>query len=84
MPVFARQYTDADIWALVAYMRALQQGRASAIDVPKPTEAQLAVADPHGTAIQRGAAVSFAQGCQLCHGAVGNALGELALRERES
>ena len=26
----------------------------------------------------------FAQGCQLCHGAVGNAPGEPALRERES
>ena len=84
MPGFGRQYGDQDLWSLVNYVRALQQGRAGAIDVPKPTEAQIAVADPHGNAIARGAAVYFAQGCQLCHGAVGDAPGELALRERES
>jgi mono/diheme cytochrome c family protein len=28
--------------------------------------------------------VYFAQGCQLCHGAVGNAPGDLALREGDS
>ena len=84
MPAFAKQYADADIWAIVSYVRSLQQGRASTIEVPKPTEAQLAVADPHGNAAARGAAVYFAQGCQLCHGAVGNAPGELALREAES
>ena len=84
MPAFAKQYTDADIWSLVAYIRALQQGKAGALQVPAPTEAQLAVADPHGDAVARGAAVYFAQGCQLCHGAVGNAPGELALRESET
>lgn len=84
MPAFAKQYADADIWAIVSYVRSLQQGRASTIEVPKPTQAQLAVADPHGNAAARGAAVYFAQGCQLCHGAVGNAPGELALREAES
>jgi mono/diheme cytochrome c family protein len=68
----------------VSYIRALQQGRAGPIDIPRPTEAQLAVADPHGNAIARGAAVYFAQGCQLCHGAVGNSPGQLALRERGS
>lgn len=84
MPAFAKQYDDADIWALVAYVRALQQGRTSAPNIPVPTQAQLAVADPHGNAAARGAAVYFAQGCQLCHGAVGNAPGELALREAET
>jgi mono/diheme cytochrome c family protein len=84
MPAFGRQYKDDDIWALVEYIRALQQGRASAITVPLPTEAELAVADPHGNAVARGAAVYFAQGCQLCHGAVGNAPAELALRSRET
>jgi mono/diheme cytochrome c family protein len=84
MPGFGRQYGDQDLWSLVSYIRALQSGRAGTIDIPKPTEAQLAVADPHGNAIARGAAVYFAQGCQLCHGAVGTAPGELALRERDS
>lgn len=84
MPAFARLYKDEDIWALVSYLRALQQGRAGTINIPVPTEAQLAVADPHGNATARGAAAYFAQGCQLCHGAVGNAPGQLALREGES
>jgi mono/diheme cytochrome c family protein len=84
MPAFARQYQDQDIWALVSYVRALQQGRASAISMPILTVAQLAVADPNGDATARGAAVYFAQGCQLCHGAVGDAPGQLALREGES
>jgi mono/diheme cytochrome c family protein len=84
MPSFGRQYSDQDLWSVVSYIRALQQGRAGAIDIPRPTEAQLAVADPHGNAIARGAAVYFAQGCQLCHGAVGNSPGQLALRERGS
>jgi mono/diheme cytochrome c family protein len=84
MPAFAKQYDDADIWAIVGYVRSLQQGRAGAIEVPAPTQPQLAVADPHGSTSARGAAVYFAQGCQLCHGAVGNAPGELALREAET
>ncbi len=84
MPAFAKQYDDADIWAIVAYVRALQQGKTSGLTIPAPTQAQLAVADPHGDATARGAAVYFAQGCQLCHGAVGNAPGELALRESDT
>ena len=82
MPAFGGQYADRDIWALVSYIRALQQGRGSSLDVPAATAAQLAMADPHGTPVQRGAAVYFAQGCGLCHGAVGNAPGDLGL-ERE-
>jgi mono/diheme cytochrome c family protein len=84
MPAFARQYQDQDIWALVSYVRALQQGRASAISIPISTVAQLAVADPDGDATARGAAAYFAQGCQLCHGAVDDAPGQLALRGGES
>ncbi len=84
MPGFGGQYNDQDIWALVGYIRALQQGRAASLDVPKPTSAQLAMADPHGTPVQQGAAVYFAQGCADCHGAVGNGPGELGLgREAE-
>src|SRR5512135_827761 len=33
MPAFAKQYADADIWAIVSYVRSLQQGRASTIEV---------------------------------------------------
>ena len=83
MPAFDKQFQDQDIWAMVSYMRALQQrgSGVAALAVPTATTAQLAVADPHGNATQRGAAVYFALGCQTCHGAVGNAPGELGLRE---
>src|SRR6185437_5100066 len=39
-----------------------------------------AQANPAGDAVQRGAAVYVAQGCQGCHGTPGGAAGELALR----
>jgi mono/diheme cytochrome c family protein len=51
-----------------------------AIDVPTPTSAQLAEANPFGDAVQRGAAVYFALSCEKCHGAIGNAPGQLGLR----
>ena len=82
MPGFGKQYSDADLWAVVGFIRTLQQGgRANTPNIPTPTEAQLAVADPNGNTVARGAGVYFAQGCQLCHGAVGNAPGDLAMRE---
>lgn len=85
MPGFGSQYSTQDLWSIVTYIRQLQQGRASTIEIPVPTAAQLAVADPlSATAAARGAAVYFAQGCALCHGAVGNAPGELGLREAET
>jgi mono/diheme cytochrome c family protein len=80
MPGFGDQYTDNDIWSMVSYVRALQSDQATPIVVPTPTTAQLAAADPHGDAVQKGAAIYFAQGCQTCHGAVGNAPAEMALR----
>lgn len=84
MPGFGRQYSDQDLWSIVAYLRQLQQGRASTLTIPPATAAQLAVADPHSAnPAARGAAVYFAQGCAYCHGAVGNAPGELGLREAE-
>lgn len=79
MPGFGDQYDDQQIWALVTYIRALQNGQAQAIAVPTPTSEQLAVASPSGSAAERGAAVYFAAGCHTCHGAVGNAPGELGL-----
>ncbi|MBI5880095.1 MAG: c-type cytochrome [Chloroflexi bacterium] len=81
MPGFAAQYDDQNIWALVAYTRSLGKSNAQgALVVPTPTTEQLAKADPAGDAAARGAAVYFAQGCQLCHGAIGNGPGELGLR----
>ena len=78
MPGFANLYTDNDVWSIVAYVRTLGSGR-TAQSVPTPTAAQLAVADPKGSAEQRGAAVYFAMNCASCHGAVGNAPGDLSL-----
>jgi mono/diheme cytochrome c family protein len=86
MPAFGGQYSDQDIWSLVAYLRSLQKPAASpapALAIPSATTEQLAVADSAGTAVQRGAAVYFAQGCAECHGAIGNAAGELRLRSGE-
>ncbi|MGI9147774.1 MAG: c-type cytochrome [Chloroflexota bacterium] len=51
-----------------------------AADVPAPAVDQLGRADPLGSdPAARGAAVYFAQGCQLCHGATGNAPANLSL-----
>lgn len=82
MPGFGQQYNDQGIWSLVSYIRALQGGQADAVIVPTPTMLQLAAANPSGDAAQRGAAVYFAQGCQGCHGPIGNAPGNLSLRGR--
>jgi mono/diheme cytochrome c family protein len=80
MPGFSSQYNDQEIWALVSYMRSMQPGQVQLPAVPAPTADQLSFADPAGDAAHRGAAVYFAQGCASCHGAVGNAPGELGLR----
>ena len=82
MPAFGGQYTDAEIWAMVAYLRALQRGTASALAIPEPSLAQLAAADLSVSRQTRGAAIYFALGCHLCHGPEGDAPGELAIRGR--
>jgi len=82
MPAFGGQYKDADIWAMVAYLRHLQSGSASALAIPEPSLAQLAAADPSVSRQARGAAIYFALGCHLCHGPEGDAPGELSIRGR--
>jgi mono/diheme cytochrome c family protein len=82
MPAFTDQYTDAEIWALVAYIRALQRGNASALSIPEPIAAQLGAADPSVSRQTRGAAIYFALGCHLCHGPEGDAPGDLSIRGR--
>ena len=82
MPAFGTQYKDDEIWATVAYIRALQRGTASALAVPEPTLAQLAAADPAVSRQTRGAAIYFALGCHLCHGPEGDAPGDLSIRGR--
>ena len=82
MPAFGAQYKDADIWAMVAYIRALQRGATSALSIPAPSSAQLLAADPVASRQTRGAAIYFALGCHLCHGPEGDAPAELALRGR--
>ncbi len=82
MPAFGDRYDDARLWSLVAYTRSLGDAkqRKAAVEVPVSTDEQLARADAAGDALQRGAAVYFAQGCNLCHGATGRAPGTLGLR----
>jgi mono/diheme cytochrome c family protein len=82
MPAFGGQYKDAEIWALVAYIRTIQRGNANALEIAPPTAAQLAAADPTQSRQTRGAAIYFAQGCHLCHGPEGDAPGELSIRGR--
>jgi mono/diheme cytochrome c family protein len=82
MPAFGGQYKDADIWAMVAYIRHLQSGSASALAIPEPSLAQLAAADPSVSRQARGAAIYFALGCHLCHGPEGDAPAELSIRGR--
>ncbi len=55
-------------------------GTFAAVNIPAPSADQLDRADPtSGDPPARGAAVYFAQGCQLCHGAVGDAPANLGL-----
>ena len=82
MPSFSSQYKDAEIWAMVAYIRALQRGGASALAIPAPSVAQLGAADPTVSRQTRGAAIYFALGCHLCHGPEGDAPGDLSIRGR--
>jgi len=82
MPAFGGQYKDADIWAMVAYIRALQRGAETALSIPEPTLVQLAAADPAVSRQTRGAAIYFAMGCHLCHGPEGDAPGDLSIRGR--
>lgn len=82
MPAFGGQYKDADLWAMVAYIRALQRSTASALAIPEPTLAQLSAADPAIGRQTRGAAIYFALGCHLCHGPEGDAPGDLSIRGR--
>jgi mono/diheme cytochrome c family protein len=82
MPAFGEQYNDEAIWAIVGYVRALGRGDAPTGSVtPLPTEENLAVAHPFAPeAERRGAAVFFEQGCYMCHGPRGDAVGNMALR----
>ena len=82
MPAFSDVYSDEQIWAIVAYLRDLQRGTTRPIDVPASTVGQLSAADPRGDRVARGAAIYFAQGCVLCHGANGDAPDGLGLRGR--
>ena len=82
MPAFGGQYKDAEIWAMVAYIRALQLGSARPLVIPEPSLAQLAAADLSVSRQTRGAAIYFALGCHLCHGPEGDAPGDLGIRGR--
>lgn len=42
MPAYKSQYTDQEIWALVAFIRAMQQGQAPVLAAATPSAAQLA------------------------------------------
>jgi mono/diheme cytochrome c family protein len=80
MPAYADRYDDTDIWSLVAYMRTLAEDTRRGAQMPPAfTDEQLVSADPSGDAVARGSAIYFAQGCALCHGAIGNGTGTLQL-----
>lgn len=84
MPGFGSQYSEQNLWSLVTYLRALQRHQSDPLGIATPTAEQLALGDIQGNAVQRGAAVYFAQGCHLCHGAVGEAPGGLALESSDN
>lgn len=65
MPAFGAQYSDQNIWSLVAYIRTLQNPGSASATVGG--EGGASGPNPAGTAIQRGAAVFVAQGCAACH-----------------
>lgn len=68
MPGFGTQYSDTQIWDMVDFIRALQQGQQPALNVPTPTADQRSAAklDQTGDAV-RGAEAFAAFGCSGCH-----------------
>jgi mono/diheme cytochrome c family protein len=82
MPAFGSQYSDEMVWSLVGYMRALGRGDAPpGSATPLPTDEDLALGHPFAPeADRRGAAIFYEQGCYMCHGPRGNAVGNMALR----
>ncbi len=74
MPGYASQYSDMDIWNLVSFIRAVQNGQAKGLTSVEPTSEELRFANfLSADAAQRGAAVYFSQGCSACHGSLGQA-----------
>jgi mono/diheme cytochrome c family protein len=74
MPAYAGQYSDADIWTFVSFIRELQKSDLKAFAEVPASRDQLRFANLQSSeAAQRGAAVYFAQGCAVCHGALGQA-----------
>ncbi|MBV8086399.1 MAG: c-type cytochrome [Chloroflexi bacterium] len=80
MPGFDGQYQDADIAALVAYIRLLERGQPEPVAIPTPSAGQLSQA-ADGSPAGRGAALFYARGCAACHGPFGDAPDELALQD---
>jgi len=81
MPAFSGLYQDADIVAIVGYIRQLQDGKGQPADIPVPSTELLTLADPGGDPAHRGAAVFFAQGCFRCHGGYGEAPGDFSIQD---
>jgi len=81
MPAFESQLDDDKIAAIVGYIRQLQQGQPDPIAVPTPNADQLALADPKGDAVHRGAALFLTEGCAGCHGPANDAPDELQLQD---
>lgn len=74
MPAYAGQYSDADVWAFVSFIRELQRSQLKAFAEVPATNEQLTFANMQSSdAARRGAAIYFAQGCAVCHGALGQA-----------
>ena len=68
MPAYRDQYSDEQIWALVTFLRTLQNGTAIHLAVVAPTAQQLARANLQaGGDARSGAEVFAAQSCGTCH-----------------
>lgn len=87
MPAFKQQFSDQETWSLVGYIRALQNApdpsSLAALLPAAVAPEQLPAIDPTSRdPAARGAAIYFAQGCQSCHGARGDAAGDLNIARR--
>jgi len=68
MPAFGGQYSDNEIWAMVGFIRSVQQGQDAHLEVPTPTTDQLTAATLPNTGVAyRGAEAFAALGCASCH-----------------
>ena len=73
MPAYGGQYSDQQIWGMVAFIRSLQTGQEPHLVTLAPSSQELRAANLQaGGNARRGAELFAAQGCGACHAPAGS------------